>query len=73
MLLDDEEILTLADTFEKDIKAIKDLAYRVSWYMRGGVSVEKYLYDMDLEDREIIQKIIKENVENTKNTKMPLL
>lgn len=41
--------------------------------MRGGVSVENYLYEMDLEDRAIIQKIIKENVENTKNAKMPLI
>ena len=73
MFLEDDEIQTLADGYELDIKAIKDLAYRVSWYMRGGVSVENYLYDMDLEDREIIQKIIKENVENTKNAKMPLI
>ena len=57
MFLEDDEIQTLADGYELDIKAIKDLAYRVSWYMRGGVSVENYLYDMDLEDREIIQKI----------------
>ena len=71
--MEDDEIMALAETFEKDIQATKDLAYRVSWYMRGGVSVENYLYDMDLSDREIIQKIIKENVENTKNAKMPLL
>lgn len=73
MSMPDEEVLTLAETYEKEIQAIKDLAYRVSWYMRGGVSIETYLYDMDLTDREIIQKIIKENVENTKNAKMPLL
>lgn len=73
MFLEDDEIQTLADGYELDIKAIKDLAYRASWYMRGGVNVDHYLYDMDLEDREIIQKIIKENVENTKNAKMPLI
>lgn len=71
--MDDDEIMALAETFEKDIQATKDLAYRVAWYMRGGVSVENYLYEMDLADREILQKIIKENVENTKNAKMPLL
>lgn len=73
MSLDDNEIKTLADDFENEIKGIKDTAYRVSWHMRGGVSVEQFLYEMDIEDREIIQKIIKENIENTKTARMPLV
>lgn len=58
---------------EADIKKIKDGAYKMSWYMRGGVDVQTILYDMDLEDHEIISNIIKDNVENTKNARMPLL
>lgn len=41
--------------------------------MRGGVSVDKILYDTDLEDHGIMTNIIKDNIENTKNSKMPLL
>ena len=41
--------------------------------MRGGVSVEQILYDTDIEDQEIMNRIIKENIEHTKNAKMPLL
>jgi hypothetical protein len=41
--------------------------------MRGGVTVDQLLYDTDLEDQDIMMKIVKENIENTKNSKMPLL
>ena len=73
MSLADDEINSLAENFELDIKQIKDGCYRLSWYMRGGVSVDQILYDMDLEDHDIMQNIIKDNIENTKNAKMPLI
>jgi hypothetical protein len=41
--------------------------------MRGGLSIEQILYDTDLEDHEIISNIIKDNIENTKSSKMPLI
>jgi len=41
--------------------------------MRGGVSVEDLLHIYSFSDREMIYKIIKENVEATKETRMPLL
>jgi uncharacterized protein (DUF433 family) len=41
--------------------------------MRGGVSVEDLLHIYSFSDREMIYKIIKENVETTKETRMPLL
>jgi hypothetical protein len=41
--------------------------------MRGGVSVNDLLYDTDLEDQEIMNNIIKQNIENTKSAKMPLI
>jgi hypothetical protein len=72
-LLDDSAVQDLAEEFENDIKRIKDTIYRLSWYMRGGISVDTLLYDTDMEDQEIISKIVKDNIENTKNAKMPLL
>ncbi len=73
MNLNDNEINSLAGEYENEVKQIKDMCYRMSWYMRGGVSVEQILSDTDLEDHEIMQKIFKENIEATKNAKMPLL
>lgn len=73
MNLSDAEINSLASEYENEIKQIKDMCYRMSWYMRGGVSVEQIFYDTDLEDHEIMQRIFKDNIEATKNAKMPLL
>ena len=41
--------------------------------MRGGVSVNDLLDRYSYEDREIFFNIIKENIETTKTTQMPLL
>ena len=69
----DDEILELAEKYENEIKQIKHQAYKFSWYLRGGATAEALLNDTDYEDFEIISKIIKENVEATKTTKMPLV
>ena len=71
--MSDDEINSLAGEMENEIKQIKHHCYQLSWYMRGGVNVDTLLYDTDLEDQEIMTKIIKDNIENTKNAKMPLL
>ena len=65
--------MLLAEEFEEDIKKIKDTVYRLSWYMRGGLSVETLMYNTDVIDQDVISRIIKDNIENTKNSKMPLL
>jgi len=41
--------------------------------MRGGVSVDDLLHIYSFEDREMIYNVIKENIETTKETRMPLL
>jgi uncharacterized protein (DUF433 family) len=41
--------------------------------MRGGVTVNDLLQVYDHRDREMIYKVIKENLEATKETRMPLL
>ena len=43
----------------------------MSWYLRGGSSYADLMYDTDLE--EIIGKLIKDNIENTKNSRLPLI
>lgn len=41
--------------------------------MRGGVDATDLFTDTDYEDVSILQQIVKENIENTKNSKMPLI
>jgi hypothetical protein len=41
--------------------------------MRGGVTVNDLLSFYSYEDREMIYNVIKENIEATKNTQLPLI
>lgn len=41
--------------------------------MRGGVNATDLFTDTDYEDLAVMQKIVRENIENTKNAKMPLI
>lgn len=41
--------------------------------MRGGVNINDLLYLYSHEDREAIYVIIKENIETTKETQLPLI
>ena len=49
-------------------KQIKDEIFRLSWYMRGGISAQDLFHIYSFEDRSIISNIIKENVEATKKS-----
>ena len=69
----DSDIPELSKSFELDIKKLKHEIYQLCWYMRGGVSSDVLFYDTDIEDLEIINKIILENIEATKKSGMPLV
>ena len=58
---------------DDQIKHFKEELFRISWYMRGGVTVNDLLYQYSAEDRGMIYNVIKENIEATKESKMPLL
>lgn len=64
------EIDQVVKEMEEESKAlIKDL-YKMAWYMRGALSIEE-AFQLDFNDRMIISDIIKENLETTKETKLP--
>jgi hypothetical protein len=41
--------------------------------MRGGVDAHTLMTNTDLEDIEVLNKIIEENIESAKKTQMPLI
>jgi hypothetical protein len=43
---------------------------KLSWFMRGALSMDE-VFQTAPEDREIIGKVIKENLETAKKTGMP--
>lgn len=55
---------------ERSQKNLKHEIYKMCWYMRGSITAEE-AFSLCLEDREIISKIIKENLDTTNKTKMP--
>ncbi len=57
-------------SYEQEIRAYKDDALRMSWYMRGGLSYDDAML-LGQQDRELISKIIKENMETTKKSGLP--
>jgi len=55
---------------EKECKQIKHDLLKIVWYMRGGVSITE-AYDFGPEEREIVSKIVEDNLETTKKSNMP--
>ena len=56
--------------FENESKNIKHNLLKICWYMRGGVSYSE-AHMMSPTEREIVASIIKDNLETTKDTKLP--
>ncbi len=70
MSLSNEEIESELDSMEKGAKAFKDEALRLCWYMRGALSYDDAMM-LGITDREIINKIIKDNMETTQKSGLP--
>ena len=70
MSLDLAEIQELSDRMERETKALKNELYRICWFMRGSLSVTES-FDLSNEDLEVMNSIIKDNLETTKKSQMP--
>lgn len=71
--MNNSDIPEYVKSFENMQKDIKDEIFRISWYMRGGVNSQDLFHIYGYEDRQIMNQIIKENIETTKKTQMPIL
>ncbi len=60
----------MIEGYEKEVRAYRDDALRMAWYMRGSISYEDAM-QLSFNDRELINKIIKDNIETTEKTKLP--
>lgn len=70
MTLDNEGIATLLNDYDQESKALREELLRICWHMRGGVSYEE-AFMMSQQERELIGKIINDNMETTKKSGMP--
>lgn len=55
---------------EREVEAMKHSLYQMCWFMRGGVNIEQ-LFSMDISDHKVLSKIIKDNLETTKDSGLP--
>jgi len=70
LTLDNDAVAALIEGYEKEVRAYRDDALRMAWYMRGSISYEDAML-LSFNDRELINKIIKDNIETTEKTKLP--
>jgi hypothetical protein len=55
---------------DQEASDLKRQGLKMSWYMRGGASYEDVL-QMSNQERDLVADLIKDNLETTKNSKLP--
>lgn len=60
----------MVDDMGKEADLIRNETLKMCWYMRGGISYEQAL-NLSPTERDMVSKIIKENLETTKKSGLP--
>jgi hypothetical protein len=60
----------MVDAMEKETRNIRLDVLKLCWYMRGGVTYEEAM-QMSQQERDIINDIVKDNMETTKKSGLP--
>jgi hypothetical protein len=55
---------------DKDCQNIRQEAIKMSWFMRGGLTYDQAM-TLGVQEREIINNLIKDNLETTKKSGLP--
>jgi hypothetical protein len=70
LYLDFDGINKVVKDYENDTKAMREELFRLTWFMRGGLSFsEAFLLTPD--DRATITTIIEDNLKSTKESGLP--
>lgn len=70
MSLSNDDIVNWLDQLDKEAKALKEEVIKMCWFMRGSLTYDDAMC-LGQQDREVVSKLIKENLETTKKTGMP--
>lgn len=55
---------------DNESSSIRQEALKLTWYMRGGLTYDQSM-QLSQSERELVSKIIKENLETTKKSGLP--
>ena len=72
MALGNDDVVKLLQQFDNESKALQKELLEITWYMRGGVSYSEATM-LSPQERKQIAEIIKQNIKNTYDTKLPLV
>ena len=72
MALGNEDVIQLLQQFDNESKALQKELLEITWYMRGGISYTEAT-SLSPGERKQINEIIKQNIKNTNDTKLPLV
>ena len=72
MALGNDDVVNLLQQFDNELKALQKELLEITWYMRGGVSYSEATM-LSPQERKQIAEIIKQNIKNTNDTKLPLV
>jgi len=70
LTLSNEQVVEYLNSLDKESKAIKKDLLKMCWYMQGGLTYDE-AFNLSSQERDIINDIIKDNLETTKKSKMP--
>ena len=65
-----DDMLYYFNQLENQSKAIKEEVLKLCWYMRGSISYNEGIM-LSPDERTMISKIVKDNLETTKKPRMP--
>jgi hypothetical protein len=68
--MSNEDMIAYFDRLEAQSKALKEETLRLCWYMRGGLDYNDAML-LSLDERKLIGKIVKDNLETSKKSGMP--
>jgi hypothetical protein len=60
----------MLDQMDKEVSNIRQEALRMSWYMRGGLTYDQAMA-LSLQERNLINDLIKEHLDTTKKSGLP--
>jgi hypothetical protein len=60
----------MVDQMEKETRSIRQEVLKLCWYMRGGITYDEAM-QLGQVERDIINELVKDNLETTKKSGLP--
>lgn len=70
LTLESDAIAKYLERLDQEARDIRQESLKLAWYMRGGITYEQVM-QLGNQERQLIGKLAKENIETTKKTNLP--